>query len=30
MYETRDSSSPAAARVREKIIAFIHQQMQNT
>jgi len=26
MYETRDPSSPAAARVREKIIAFVHQQ----
>src|SRR5262249_48282612 len=26
MYEARDPSSPAAARVREKIIAFVHQQ----
>jgi len=26
MYETRDPSSPAAARVREKIIAFVHRQ----
>src|SRR5262249_46192692 len=25
MYETRDLSSPAAARVREKIISFVHQ-----
>jgi len=28
MYETRDPSSPAAARVREKIIAFVHEQMR--
>jgi acetyl esterase/lipase len=28
MYETRDPSSPAAARMREKIIAFVHQQIQ--
>jgi len=28
-YETRDPSSPAAARVREKIITFVHQQMRN-
>ena len=28
MYETRDPSSPAAVRVREKIIAFVHQQVR--
>ena len=27
MYEARDPSSPAAARVREKIITFVHQQV---
>ncbi len=30
IYETRDPSSPAAAQVREKIIAFVHQQVRNT
>lgn len=28
MYETRDPASPAAARVREKIIAFVQQQVR--
>jgi len=28
MYETRDPASPTAARVREKMIAFVHQQVR--
>lgn len=28
MYESRDPSSPAAARVREKILTFIHPQVR--